>query len=57
MSDKEFKSILKNKDQVLDYFWHVAYKQLTTDKSLSTLKISNLEVTSHLTEKTGKNRF
>ncbi|HFC9456656.1 hypothetical protein NCY62_18975 (plasmid) [Acinetobacter pittii] len=32
MSDKEFKSILKNKDQVLDYFWHVAYKQLTTDK-------------------------
>ena len=32
MSDKEFKSILKQKEQLLDYFWHVAYKQLITDK-------------------------
>lgn len=41
MSDSEFKNILKKKDQLLDYFWHVAYSQLTTDKNF--IKPNNLK--------------
>ncbi|WP_254433887.1 hypothetical protein [Acinetobacter sp. Marseille-Q1618] len=39
MSDQEFKNILKQKDQLLDYFWKVALNQLKNDKGFINEKL------------------